>query len=425
MLKLSPLESIFYPFPNVIQILIFTSLISINSCNINTSNEKDSSDIYFFHNINVDIDNIERINYTDIYKGVKYIKLETNENNLLGFISKICISDERLYILSPYPLNTVNVFNINGEFLYQIKRIGKGPGEYTDLQDIQVNDFVWLLDHYNKKLLKFTLDGEFIDKISTRVWADRFEFINKDTLIFYANNRYNEINNKVCNFQLIFMELTSRKIINGSLPFKRNFEKFYIRDYNNFTSSNKYILFNHSYNDTIYQISPDLHVLPRYQINFGKYEIPEKIMNKKYENEMEFSMSIIRSEYVYRFGKNVREFKNIIFSSFIHKSKLHHLLLSKVTGNIICYSNYVNDLEGYNITNRLNTDSEPLATTEKELVFLLEPQELISGIKKQKEVYSKSEWDNFKEKNPHLFELYNKTSKMDNPILVFYEIRNF
>lgn len=387
--------------------------------------EKPRIDSSLIQNINVDLDNIEEIRYSDIYKGIRYIKLETNENNLLGFVNKICISDNRLYLLSPTPINTVYVFKMDGKFLYKLRKIGKGPGEYTDLQDIQVNKYIWLLDHFSKKILKYSLDGKFLCEISTKVWADRFEFLNKDTIVFFSNNRYNEINNKIVNYQLIFMDLASQEIVNYLLPFNPNFDKVYVRDYTNFSSGNQFISFNHSYNDTIFRVNPGMQVSPRYHVDFGKYKVPDELLNKKYNNAKEFSMSIARSDYVYRFGSNFRENENVLFFCFVHKRILHHLLVSKKTENIICYNNFINDLEGYNLSKALGIDFQPLAATEKELVFLLEPQEFISSIEEQKKIFNENEWLNFKENNQNLIDVFQKTKSMDNPIIVYYETKSF
>ncbi len=406
----------------------FTScklILLVFTLNILSCTEKSNLKNPLISNIYVNLDKVEIIKYSSVYNDIRYVKLETTDSNLLGFVNKICVSDTRLYMLSPSPINTISVFEMDGRFLYQIKRIGKGPGEYTDLQDIQVNEFIWLLDHYNKKLIKYSLDGEFLNEILIKIWADRFEFLNKDTIIFFSNNRYNEIQNKICNYQLLFMDVTSQEIIDFSLPFNRNFEAIYVRDYSNFSIYNHLISFNHSYNDTIFSINNKMKVSPRYHINFGKYKIPDEVFKKKYQNAKDFSMKIVRSDYVYRFGNNFRELKNVMFFCFVHKMKLHHLLISKKTGNIRCFNNYISDIEGYSISKTLDIEFQPLAVTKSEMVFLIEPQTFISTINEQKKMFDEIKWQNFKESNPYIIDLFENTTSMDNPILAFYEIKDF
>ncbi len=136
-------------------------------------------------------------------------------------------------------------------------------------------------------------------------------------------------------------------------------------------------------------------------------------------------MKIVRSDYVYRFGNNFRELKNVMFFCFVHKMKLHHLLISKKTGNIRCFNNYISDIEGYSISKTLDIEFQPLAVTKSEMVFLIEPQTFISTINEQKKMFDEIKWQNFKESNPYIIDLFENTTSMDNPILAFYEIKDF
>ena len=402
-----------------ISLLVLTAILL--GCNKNTSDDKNLRN---YEIITIDLDNIKPIKLSEICKSIKYLKLETTETNAFGLVTKICISDNKMYLFSPYPFNTVSVFSIQGKFLYQLKRQGKGPGEYLDLQDMHVDEYIELLDHINKKILRFNLNGSFVNEYKIEIYADKFEKLNKDTLIFFANNTYNVLGNEKINHNLFFMSLNMHKIIAKFLPINENFETILVRDFNNFSKYKNNWSFFHSYNDTVYEILDTKNVVPRYLVDFGKYKIPKQILMKKFKDAKELGLTILKSNYVYRFG-NFREFENIIFFSFIHNLKRYHVYYSKLSRELRCFNTLIIDLDNSNLEISLQINDKALAAYENNLIFILEPHEFVSIIDNKKKSMPQKDWYKFKEKNHHLIDLYESTTNMDNPILMFFEIKDF
>ena len=71
----------------------------------------------------------------------KVTPLEFSESSRIGIVNKIVKRDGRYYILhgSSYVAGTeILVFDSDGSYLSKLSRVGRGPGEYIDIQDFEV-----------------------------------------------------------------------------------------------------------------------------------------------------------------------------------------------------------------------------------------------------------------------------------------------
>ena len=69
---------------------------------------------------------------------VKLIPLETTKASLIGSIDKAVIARERIYILDKKSQKLL-LFNLTGKFTGQVGQMGKGPGEYVEIEDFLVD----------------------------------------------------------------------------------------------------------------------------------------------------------------------------------------------------------------------------------------------------------------------------------------------
>lgn len=72
----------------------------------------------------IDFDNIEKIdklNYSDFFKEVETIILETNESSLISSIDGVQVIDNHIYILDKM-LSNILVFNIEGKFYIKLEQ---------------------------------------------------------------------------------------------------------------------------------------------------------------------------------------------------------------------------------------------------------------------------------------------------------------
>ncbi len=68
---------------------------------------------------------------------VEYAPLQTMESSLIGgFIRKIVNKDKRIYITN---MDNIMCFDMDGKFLFKIEKRGRGPEEYTYIEDFDVS----------------------------------------------------------------------------------------------------------------------------------------------------------------------------------------------------------------------------------------------------------------------------------------------
>jgi len=77
----------------------------------------------------------------DILEVVRFIKLETNAECLIGSVGKVQFVNGLFYLLDDYTgQNAIHVFDTLGNHVRSLKRIGRGPGEYKDILDFDIDD---------------------------------------------------------------------------------------------------------------------------------------------------------------------------------------------------------------------------------------------------------------------------------------------
>jgi len=98
-----------------------------------------------------------------IIEECEMIQLETNDNSLFESVYHIGLSDNYIAIHS-YGRMPIKLFNRQGKFIRNIGSIGRGPGEFTSLYGIQLDepgDRVYLTPFAGaKQILAYDLNGE-------------------------------------------------------------------------------------------------------------------------------------------------------------------------------------------------------------------------------------------------------------------------
>jgi hypothetical protein len=118
-------------------------------------------------NIVIDTDNARKVDISEYVDSVKYIKLQTTDDNLVGSINKVFFVDNRI-LVTDSKVSQILIFDTDGKFLNKIKKIGTGPGEYTGIAASFFDPASNSIIIYNSKLRKmlfFSLDGEFLKEI--------------------------------------------------------------------------------------------------------------------------------------------------------------------------------------------------------------------------------------------------------------------
>jgi hypothetical protein len=138
--------------------LFILSVILLVGCEIK---EKDNA-----FAVEIDIHQAKKKNISEFVDSVRYIKLQTTKDNLIGYISKVFFTDDRI-IVEDSQAEQILIFDNKGIFLDKIRRKGQGPGEYTNLSRSLYDPVHKIIMMYGEhKMLFYNLNGENIREIS-------------------------------------------------------------------------------------------------------------------------------------------------------------------------------------------------------------------------------------------------------------------
>lgn len=216
-----------------------------------------------------------------ITDGIRYIPLETSKKCVVGSINKVLLEDDTI-IVSGY--NFCKSFNIEGRFIGDVGKTGKGPGEYTYVSELT-------MDHQTNtvyiscgmKIEAYSLSGKFKGTIYLPKEAD--------------SNGYYLGSDVFCSIIPVFRGNEGKSIVffngkNSVLNVVPNFHKFN-REAIFFSSEDQGIIQqgfdNESYYksgicDTIFRIGKDLRLSPSFYLNMGNYRMPLEVISGSQEN---------------------------------------------------------------------------------------------------------------------------------------------
>ncbi|GHT79045.1 hypothetical protein FACS189464_3470 [Bacteroidia bacterium] len=153
-----------------------------------------------------------------MFKDVKTIILETNENCLIGGINEFQVFNNYLFILDRISAKSLYIFDKSGHFVRKIGQLGKGPGEYIKVIDFTIdtkNGIIYLLDfHY--KILKYKIDGTFIQSFRIDLPDTNVQNIQYYNERLYVDAlKYKPTKD---DYMLFEIDVTTGKVLSQSLP---------------------------------------------------------------------------------------------------------------------------------------------------------------------------------------------------------------
>jgi hypothetical protein len=125
----------------------------------------------------LDIDELiteELVYFSELFTDFHIITLETDTNSLFSVISNMKLVGDTLFIFDRIKTKSVYIFNNEGYLINKVSKIGRGPGEYTQVSDFEIDTeekSIYILDWPSKKMNIYDYKTNFIKSITL---ADRF-----------------------------------------------------------------------------------------------------------------------------------------------------------------------------------------------------------------------------------------------------------
>jgi len=154
---------------------------------VTTSSKSDSIDKNKVRTLSISLQDIKlHGKVSDLFSINKLIPLEASDKSLINFIDKVKVASDRIFIYD-YKSQRLLQFKNNGDFLRQIGQRGKGPGEYLELNDFEIdpkNEIVYLLDY--KRIHSYSFKGDYIGTNKTEYFGYKIVLSNDNGFFFYG-----------------------------------------------------------------------------------------------------------------------------------------------------------------------------------------------------------------------------------------------
>lgn len=264
------------------KIFVGLILLMVIGC-INQTNHK--------RTITVDADKIQdRISASAIFDSILYVPLETNDSSIFKDINKLCIDTHgNIFVLDIAGVNAVYMFGKRGEFKRRIGRIGRGPGEYNEISDLNLyNDtIIEIYDSGLDKIIQYDTAGKVVNEIYKLYKGNAHFFHVGDTLGFYRSNGKDAFN-----LNVIVNDKEYSYLKQEYLEIRSKGSYFYTDD--------DHVYFTDNYNDTLYIIRNG-GIYPYLNVNFQRNKLPEKIRIVEQANQGNYCFDIGNFKFTSRF----------------------------------------------------------------------------------------------------------------------------
>ena len=347
-------------------------------------------------------------NPSDIVEVSHYLPLETRADVMMGQVSDIRFHDDYIF-LRDNSRKGIFIFDQAGKFVRQIRHDGNGPGEYNRIMSYTVLDSqVLIYDDINKKVHAYSFEDRWLKAKDMAIMFNNFEILPDGSYFMYTGSFRNEYYPQIRDHEFLFGfpdSLITHKAFLRSKG-QQNMSKATIRAIYPYEDT---ILFRQNYGHTIYQLTPNKQIKPRYKVVFDKYVTDEALMNAHPGNN---DREIVADGYQFLTGKWLETNKYALFS--------YPYLDSEIKGTFVTecfYSKERKSIFSYDatLTNHPFLDyNSPVTTFQDMFVSILWPYKILE----KKEQLLKQNAN-----NPEVLRILNQLKEEDNPVLMFFKIK--
>ena len=205
----------------------------------------------------------------NLIDSIQVVKLETNEDCLIGMVSKIMFDEDYLYVLDEGISEALFKYTRSGKFVQKIGNKGRGPGEYIRPTDFfLLDDQLVLLDGYSAKVIFFSKTGDFVKEFSTNTMAEKFGKIDANHFAMFNLNETSIFS--LSDYNIVIID-DKGNTIKRLMKIPSYIKDEISVDMNKTTDySGRELLYNDAFNSDIFRIYKDSFDI-KYHFDFGEY----------------------------------------------------------------------------------------------------------------------------------------------------------
>ena len=283
------------------------------------------------------------LRFSDYFDTLIVVPLETNENTLIGEISKIHTTDKYIFILDNRIAESLFLFDQKGKTVHSFIGTGEGPGEFiraSNFYPAENGQSVFIQDNSLSKILEFDLAGNFIreKKLSGDLWF--YDLLPFEGGFYSAKPNLDDLG--------VFIDILNNKFESTGNPI------YLLEDDHKIEGSMKDQFFykgmegeiytKETLKNYVYQLE-GIRIGKSFQFTFDENKwistTPESKMKSR-----EAYRQIWENDY-FALGDQFLDTEKSIFINFWHGKTLKMLMVDKTTGESRIVGSFVNDLDGY------------------------------------------------------------------------------
>jgi hypothetical protein len=343
--------------------------------------------------------------FGSLVKEIKLIPLETTDESLLGNIYKVLVTDSAIYIKDDFKGGGLVIFDRDGKFARRIPN-GQGPGELLRLYDIAYDAASnELIAYQHSFLLFFTPTGQFIRQMRLPLGFYNFTVIPGGYVFKTLDRQGNGHLGQLEDYTLLITD-KNFKMKSVAMPVLSNVVNYGGYDY--LYKNNHTINVTQKFTDTIYQYISEVNhnqLKAKYTLDYSKKKLPQQYTQGSIK---QFDNATSQNDYYYYIGEYLEtESQNAFFLRNDYVKLKTVIYRDKKSGNLTGGTT-----ADFNM-NEIPPIGFPVSVYDDYFINIHLPNENDSFLSNSSIISNED-----KQKIKDLLE-------DDNPILVFFKLKNF
>ena len=283
----------------------------------------------------------KQVKLSTIANNLNYIRLETNDSNLLSNVSNLNLTQKYIIVSDS---KSIYQFDLNGKFIRQIGKTGDGPGEYGNRIKYRINEEIRkiIVFSYPDKVNIYDLDiGKFEKSFKINFTMADFEIFPNNKIAFFPQE-INGRNNHASANEIILTDYSGNSIDSLSSP-NRLKNRNNIVGYIHLYETDQKLYYMGTYKDTLFELNKDFIKNPYAYFNLkNTVEWENLIITPDKEKELKDFVTVFKpleNEKYFFIAIQVR-------IPVAGKRLIRNMIYEKKTQEISSLDKFINDIDG-------------------------------------------------------------------------------